>query len=220
MRISKHIHSCLLIEDGDTKILVDPGIFSFRHNENAISAKDFQGITAVFITHCHVDHVDPAALKEILAGNPGATVYANTDTEKLLHNEEISVEVFETGKKQVGSVAVDALPANHEKLLIPEPQNTAYAFNKQLLVTGDSFDERLGWFKNIPVLALPITAPWANQLQIVAFAKFIAPKIVVPVHDGYVKDFYRDRTSEVFAKYLADFDIGLHPLDAIEYLEI
>jgi len=217
MRITKYIHSCLLIEEGETKILVDPGTYSFEHG--GLKPEDFTGLAAIFITHSHPDHADPKALKEIVANNPGLKVYGNSETQKVLHNEGVRVEVFEMSKKQIGTIAVDALPASHEKLLVPEPVNTAYAFNKHVLVTGDSYDSRLSWFKQIPVLATPIFAPWTDQLKTVAFIKSIAPKTFLPLHDGYVKDFFHEHMTAVFAHYLTDFGIEVRSLKSGEALE-
>jgi len=218
MRITKYIHSCLLLEEGDTKILVDPGVYLFA--DGAMMPESLSGLAAVFITHDHPDHADPKALKIILEKNPGIKIYSNSDTERALHASGFSVDVFEVGKKQVGAFAIDAHPADHAKILTPEPKNTAYAFNKQILVTGDSYDGRLSWFKNVPILATPIVAPWTNQLQTAEFVKLLAPKTFLPVHDGYVKDFFQERMSAVFKEHLAGSNIDLHALRIGEHFEI
>ncbi len=217
MRISKHIHSCLLIEESDTKILVDPGGYSF--GEDGEKPESFTGLSAIFITHNHPDHADPKALKIILEQNPGAKVYGNSDTKDLLAKEGVPVEVFEDGEKQVGAISVAAYLVHHEKHLGIEPKNTAYIFNKVMLVTGDSYDGRLSQFKNIPILATPIMAPWANQLQTAEFVKLIAPKIFLPIHDGFVKESAQQWATTAFKAYLTDFDIEVRALGPNEALE-
>jgi hypothetical protein len=61
MRITKYIHSCLLVEKGLDKILFDPGKFSFV--EGLVKPAQFHDLSAIVLTH-------HAALKKILDNNP------------------------------------------------------------------------------------------------------------------------------------------------------
>ncbi|MGI8786239.1 MAG: hypothetical protein ACR2HG_00575 [Pyrinomonadaceae bacterium] len=45
MKITKYIHSCLVIEKGLDRILFDPGLFSFV--EGAVKPNQFQNIQAI-----------------------------------------------------------------------------------------------------------------------------------------------------------------------------
>src|SRR5258708_7462731 len=65
MRIYKYIHSCLLVEEGDDKILFDPGTFSFV--EGKVSPATFKDISTVVITHPHPDHVEIAQFARTMA---------------------------------------------------------------------------------------------------------------------------------------------------------
>jgi len=49
MKITKYIHSCVLVEDGNTKVLFDPGYMSFV--EGMVKPEDFSDISAVILTH-------------------------------------------------------------------------------------------------------------------------------------------------------------------------
>jgi hypothetical protein len=84
----------------------------------------------------------------------------------------------------------------------PAPDNLACLVNDRLLHSGDSFDPGLGEFRGVEALALPVTAPWMTELDAAAFAERLAPRRVLPVHDGYVKDFFRLRRYEAFRGYL------------------
>lgn len=208
MRIRKYIHSCLLVDAGDTRILFDPGKFSFM--DGAVKPEDFRELSAIVITHQHVDHMDDQAIKTILANNPSAVVLANEPTRDQL---QVPVEVFESGTRKVGGATLEAIVAPHAKLLNAEPPaNIAYVVDGRMLHPGDSFDEALDVRKGIELLALPITAPWATELGVAAFAQRLAPKAVFPIHDGYAKDFFLASRYDNYGKYFAKEGIEFIPM--------
>ena len=218
MRISKYIHSCLLVEEGDDKILFDPGIFSFV--EGKVSPATFKDVSTVVITHPHPDHVDIPSLKKILA-NSKASVVTNTEGKTALEKEQIQAIVLEEGDYQTRNFTLHAIAATHEKILAPTlPQNTAYVVNGMLLNPGDSFASHLSTLKGIKALALPVMAPWTTDVEMAQFARTMAPQIVIPVHDGYVKDFFLKLRYDVYESYFSSLNITLqrmyNPGDAVE----
>jgi L-ascorbate metabolism protein UlaG (beta-lactamase superfamily) len=211
MRISKHIHACLLVESDGTRILFDPGKFSFL--DGAVKPESFRDLSAIVVTHKHLDHVDDAALKVILQRNPGAVVLGNHQIREQLAAAGIDVEVFESGRRTVGSCTLDAIGAAHAALLNAEcPANIAYVVNDRLLHPGDSFDPALDARKGIELLALPIMAPWTTELAVADFARRLAPKTVFPIHDGYAKDFFLRSRYDNFTSYFAKQGIEFVPL--------
>jgi L-ascorbate metabolism protein UlaG (beta-lactamase superfamily) len=213
MRISKYIHACLLVEKGADKILFDPGKFSFI--EGLVKPEQFRNLSAVVLTHQHPDHIDDEALAKILDNNPSAVVLANTEISTRLAQKGIVTEVFETGSRQLGSFTLAAFDAPHAPLLnATPPQNTAYLVDNSFLHPGDSFSDSLNVVKNTIALALPIMAPWNTELEIAAFAGRIRPRQVVPIHDGYAKDFFRRTRYENFENYFSKQGIEFIPLDA------
>lgn len=212
MRIEKYIHSCLLVEDGGTRILMDPGKFSFL--EGGAKPEQFRDLAAIVFTHEHPDHMDDASLKTIVANNPGAPVIANSAIRDRLAEKDIAVEVHESGSRTVGSIELRAIVAPHANLLnaVP-PRNVGYVVNGRLLHPGDSFDEALDVCKGIEILALPVMAPWNTELQVAAFATRLAPKVAIPIHDGYAKDFFLKMRYENYRKYFAEHGIEFVGLD-------
>ncbi len=212
MRISKYIHSCLLIEKGADKILFDPGRFSFI--EGLVKPEQFEHLSAIVITHQHPDHIDDEALAKILGNNASAVVLANTEIRTRLAQKEIVTEVFETGSRQLGSFTLAAFDAPHAPLLnATPPQNTAYLVDNSFLHPGDSFSDSLNAVKNTIVLALPVMAPWNTELEVAAFAGRIRPRQVIPIHDGYAKDFFRRMRYENFENYFSKQGIEFLRLD-------
>lgn len=219
MRISKYVHSCLLLEKAAGKLLFDPGTFSFA--EGAVKAEQFRDLTAILITHAHPDHLEEAALKTILANNSSATVFANSDVQRQLSKKGIAAEVFESGSRNVGDFEVTALAAAHaETLGAAPPQNTAYLVDGIFLNPGDSFAKSLDAKAGTLVLALPIMAPWNTELEVAEFAQRMQPQRIIPIHDGYAKDFFLRGRYENYTKFFAQQGMRFEPLprpgDAIE----
>jgi len=218
MKIKKFLHSCLLIEEGDTRILFDPGLYCFI--DGLVKPEIFKDLNAIFITHEHFDHADAAALKVILKNNPTASIYGNSGVVEALKKERITVLVFEEGEKQIGGMSIRAEFAQHATILTPAPKNTAFIVSGRLLITGDSFDEELEKLKGIEILALPITAPWLRAIDAVAFAGAIGAGKVIPVHDGFAKDFFLERQYGGFARSLKEVGAEFYPLKPGEVLEV
>jgi L-ascorbate metabolism protein UlaG (beta-lactamase superfamily) len=211
MRVSKYIHSCLLIEEGDDKLLFDPGKFSFV--EGLVKPDDFRDLSAVVLTHRHPDHIDDDALKKIVVNNPSAIVLTNAEIESELSRQGVSAEVFEAGRRMAGKFDLEAVRAEHAPILNSEtPRNIAYVVSGRLLHPGDSFDHSLDAYRGIEVLALPIMAPWTTELEVAEFARRISPKHVVPIHDGYAKEFFLKQRYENFQKYFARLGIDFQPM--------
>ena len=201
MKITKYIHSCLLIENDADKILFDPGLFSFV--EGKIKPAQFKDLSAIILTHCHPDHIDDDSLKKIIENNPNAVVLANSEIKNKLAEKKIAVEAFETGTRRVGSFEIAAFDAPHEKLLADEiPQNTAYVVDNVFAHPGDSLAETLYQYAGTKILALPLMAPWETERQTFEFARKMRPQTVVPIHDGYAKDFFLQSRYATFQKFL------------------
>ena len=211
MRISKYIHSCLLVEDAGTRILFDPGKFSFL--DGGAKAESFRDLDAVVITHQHPDHMDEEALQTIVRNNRSAVVLASQQIAERLGAAGIAVEVLESGSRNVGNSKVEAYAAEHAPLLNAEiPRNVAYVVGGRMLHPGDSFDRSLDVLRGIELLALPVTAPWTNELAVADFAGRLAPKTAFPIHDGYAKDFFLQSRHENYKNYFAKQGIEFVPL--------
>lgn len=200
MKITKYIHSCLVIEKDSDRLLFDPGLFTFA--EGLVKPSQFENIRAVIITHKHPDHIDADSLKKILENNETAVVLANSDIAKTLSEKNIAAEIFESGERAVGSFSIEALDAPHEKILADElPQNTAYIIDGKIIHPGDSYSKNLFERKKTPILCLPTMAPWATEIKTYDFAVGMSPEHIVPIHDGYAKGFFLESRYENFKKY-------------------
>jgi L-ascorbate metabolism protein UlaG (beta-lactamase superfamily) len=222
MRVSKYIHACLLVEDGEDRILFDPGKFSFV--EGLVEPDGFRDLSAIILTHRHPDHVDDDALKKIVENNPSAAVLTNTEIQAHLAEAGINAEVFETGRRTIGKFTLEAIGAEHAPILNAKtPQNIAYVVDGRFLHPGDSFDHSLDAYQGIQALALPIMAPWTTELEVAEFARRISPRLIIPIHDGYAKEFFLKQRYENFRKYFSqlglEFQSPGEPGDSFEVNE-
>jgi len=210
MQVYKYIHSCLVVEEGKDKILFDPGVFSFI--EGKVRPETFSDVSTIIITHQHPDHVDMAMLKEIVTKS-GATVLTNSEGKTAFAKEGIAATILEEGNYQTKNFTIRALPAAHEKILSATlPQNTAYIINDTFLNPGDSFDALLTPLKGIKALAVPSMAPWTTEVAIAQFTETMKPRLVIPVHDGYAKDFFLKQRYENYTKAFAAFGVKFQPM--------
>lgn len=54
MKLTKLVHSCLILEKNGLRILVDPGAYSWQNE--IVRTFDLSRISAVVVTHNHPDH--------------------------------------------------------------------------------------------------------------------------------------------------------------------
>ena len=180
MQIKKIGHCCLVIKDQGLTVLTDPGAFSTGQN-------DLTGIDVVLITHEHQDHFHLESLKAVLANNPGAVVVTNSAVGSLLDKEHISHEILEQGQsKTFGQVLIEAFGDIHADIFrtIEPVQNTGYLIGNKLFYPGDAFTNPA---KPVEILALPVSGPWMKISEALDYALVLKPKIVFPVHDGFLK---------------------------------
>lgn len=208
MKITKFLHSCLVIEDRGKRLLIDPGRFSFI--EGLLRPEDIGPVDVVLLTHQHLDHYDPQALK-VICGLQPTKIVTHREIGDLLEKEGLAYELLEAGEAHdAAGFRVDALAAPHGEIPTALPYNLAYLINETLLHPGDSFAvDGLG---NFPVLALPVAAPWLRLVDVLAFAKRVKPQMVIPIHDAFVKDFVLERIYQLCEQDLVPQGIKFQPL--------
>ena len=186
MRIEKYVHSCLLLSGDGQKIVFDPGKFSFI--DGRVDPAIFHDVQAIVLTHAHPDHLDPVALARIVQAS-GASIHANAEVRDKLHSHGLAVKLVNALEFRIGPFRLLPLAVQHAPILADKlPQSTAFVVNDRLLIPGDSFDDTLQRFKGIEALALPVMAPFLTELDAFRFACALAPRQVLPVHDGYARD--------------------------------
>jgi len=175
MKITKYVHSCLLVETPKQTILLDPGVYSYDSHLLSIAA--LRTLDFIVITHEHPDHYDLPFLKEICAKFPNATIVTNEDLAKKLADEKLPNTVSSGSQEsiEVFTVAHEPLPLD----LIPPPHIGVH-IEGVLTCPGDALE-----ISSREVLALPLTAPWGSVKMALDAVVKLKPKKVIPVHDWH-----------------------------------
>ncbi|GAA4002945.1 MBL fold metallo-hydrolase [Allokutzneria multivorans] len=178
MRITHYGHSCVLLETGSARLLLDPGTFS----------SGFEGLTeldAVLVTHQHFDHLDLERLPDLLKANPRAELVLDKGSAPSVVDLGAPLKVVEPGEVlSIGGVRVDAVGGDHATIYgaLPGIPNLGYVIGDgafyhpgdALFVPGQDVD----------VLGLPTEAPWLKLAEAVDFMNAVAPRVAVPIHEA------------------------------------
>ena len=122
MKITRFVQSCLLIEDGGSRIVIDPS------GEEA--SNDFGKLDAVLYTHEHGDHFDPELTKKFMEA--GVSVYANASTAKKIEGQPNLVTDGQEFKVGTFDIKVLELPHCPMPNGSAGPQNVGYLINQKL----------------------------------------------------------------------------------------
>jgi L-ascorbate metabolism protein UlaG (beta-lactamase superfamily) len=176
MRLTKFGHSCLLVEEGQARMLLDPGTLSAGFEQ-------LEGLAAVLFTHQHADHLDPERLRGLLDRNPGARVVSDEGSADALARAGADVEVVRAGDElDVGGIGVGVLGRDHAVIHpdVPVVPNVGYLVGGRLFHPGDAFTVP---GQPVEVLAVPAAAPWLKVSEAIDYLRAVRPRVAVPVHD-------------------------------------
>jgi len=209
MRITKFVHSCLLIEESGRKILIDPGNYS----EGVLDINSIDSLDYLLITHEHQDHMSLPLIKQLLAKFPDVKVISNQSVAEILGKEGISVTRPRRSDAQdlrgLDDKFIQMEEVPHEKIFMgPSPANTLFKVAGKLTHPGDSHH----FTSTTQILALPVQASWGSTTDAVNLAVKLKPKVIIPIHDWHWSDeagkVMYQRLTEYFEKVGIKF-IGL-----------
>lgn len=181
MKITKYVHSCVLVQDGERSVLIDPGIFSWQ--SGLVNVATLPVLDAIYVTHLHGDHMAEPFVKALLAAQPNVLWVAPTDAAEQLRAwgvVKVSQEPVTPDQVRMGDHALlDPLG--------PTPQNMVLNVSDKLTHPGDSHT----FTETKSILCLPVDGPWGSTLDAVRLAIQLKPRCVLPIHDSMWNDSWR-----------------------------
>ena len=209
MKLTKLVHSCLLVEQDNQRLLVDPGGYSWQSGE--VHDNHLQNINSIVITHSHPDHLSQNFVEAIMKHSPTARWYGTPQTVGQL--EKWGVE----GKAISDDSHIRFVKSEHADLSpwFPEqPEHTSYVLFDELLIGGDC--HTLAEAHGARIFGAAINGgPWGSVL---GFAKMIEsmadrPQIVIPLHDWHWNETARASFYQQLPNVLAKLDVKFVPLE-------
>jgi L-ascorbate metabolism protein UlaG (beta-lactamase superfamily) len=190
MKITKFVHSCLLVENADASgrvALFDPGVYCTL-NVNALSRLD-----DIFITHSHGDHMDVDLIARLFHKFPDVRITTTAENVATLEQRGIMTA---TARPE----GVSLFDSPHEVIRpfldVDPPQEIGVHYLDLLSHPGDSHS----FSETKAILALPVQAPWGSPVDAVALALKLKPQFVIPIHDWHWSDAARASSYENMEK--------------------
>lgn len=211
MRITKFVHSCLLVETAEIRVLIDPGNFSYQ--SHLLNVRKLEDLDFIVITHEHADHYHEPFLRLLSRAFPRAAVVTNNDLADKVKALKLP-NPLRTGSED-NLVIFEAV---HYPLPLdqPVPPNIGVHIAEKLTHPGDALDIKA----SREVLALPLAGPWTSIRESLAAAVELKPKIVIPIHDWEWHKSARENRYEMSKKLLAPHDIEFIALENAEPIEL
>lgn len=206
MKLTKYVHSCVLVEDNSKSILFDPGEFSLA--SGLFDKVPIRKLDYLAITHDHFDHFSLNLVKKLVQAFPLVTIFTTPDLKKILAGEGI---VKVSTESQEGVVISPLHHASMEPLMAYDKmsQNIAVHFNKLVSHPGDSVELD----RSEKVLLMPLAGPWQAAVEGVAMADRLKPQIAVPIHDWMWNDSWRSTMYEMLDGHFKNTAIQFLPLE-------
>jgi len=177
-------HGSLMFTFDSTVVHVDP--YSKVANYSALPDADL-----VLITHHHQDHLDTAALNQVLKQG---TVILGSQT--VAGSVKDAIVMKNGDSKTIKGVGINAVPAynivhkrDNGQPFHPKGEGNGYIITikgKKIYIAGDTENiPEMKQFKGIDIAFLPVNLPYTMTPEMAAdAARAIRPKILYPYHYG------------------------------------
>ena len=180
MELIKQGHACVVLCDGDRRLVIDPGAFTDP------SALD--GATAVLVTHEHADHFAPDTLLTALDADPALEVWTNASVAAQL--EGLGPRVHVVGHGDAVTVAdfdVHVHGELHAQIHpdVPRVRNVGFLVDGLVFHPGDALtvpDEP------VATLLLPAHAPWSKTAEVIDYVRAVHADQSYAIHDVLLSD--------------------------------
>jgi L-ascorbate metabolism protein UlaG (beta-lactamase superfamily) len=171
LKIRRLADSCVIVDDGQHVVLVDPGIYTWQ--DPKFSINDIVWLDRILITHEHADHCHPEFVTALSTKFPDVPIQSNSSVAALLEQHGISVTTDSVDWVVPEEAAHGEIPVG------TAPPNTAFHIGDVFTHPGDSREVQ----KSGAVLAVPMMPPWGSMTEAIAWVNRLRPSHVLPIHD-------------------------------------
>ena len=180
MELIKYGHACVVLCEGERRLVVDTGAFT--------DPTALDGASAVLVTHEHPDHFVADRLRAAMDADPALEIWTNSSVAGQL--EGLGGRVHVVGHGDAVSVAgfdVHVHGELHAQIHpeIPRVKNIGFLVDGQVFHPGDALtvpDEP------VPTLLLPVHAPWSKASEVIDYVRAVHADQAYAVHDGLLND--------------------------------
>jgi len=175
MRITKFGHACVRVEEGDARLVIDPGMFT--------DAEAVDGASAVLITHEHADHWTADHLRRTDA--PVFTIAAVADQLPADVRERTTVVTPGARLLDLG-IPVTVVGEKHAIIHpeLPHFDNSGYLLEAGGTTVFHPGDALTHPGRDIDLLLLPVSAPWLKALECIDYARDVRAARNLAIHDA------------------------------------
>lgn len=179
MRLTKLVHACVRLEKDGAALVIDPSPW-------APGALEAAG--AVLVTHEHFDHLDADALRAAMQERPGLELWTNGPVAGQFPEFGGRVHAVRHGDTfSAAGFGVHVYGQDHAVIHpdVPIVANTGFLVEGTVFHPGDALtvpDEE------VPVLLLPVSAPWLKTAEMVDYVREVKPRRGLAIHDALLSE--------------------------------
>lgn len=180
MKLTKYEHACLILDNGQSRLIIDPGCFTKL-------PEDLGGIEILVITEEHVDHYDLANVRAILDANHKVKIYTTTAVAALLSEEGITSQAI-SGQQNLHekSYQLSFYEVPHAAVYRKSPcQSLSIKVDDYLFYPSDSYNTI---DDEVEILALPTSGPWHKLEEAIDLANSVNSSKILATHNGLYND--------------------------------
>ncbi|MGY1690185.1 MBL fold metallo-hydrolase [Geodermatophilus sp. SYSU D01105] len=180
MELTKHGHACVVLSDGDRRLVIDPGAFT----DPAV----LDGAGAVLVTHEHFDHFAADVLRAAMDADPALEVWSNRSVAGQLDGLGGRVHVVGHGDA-VTAAGFDVTVHGEMHAVIhpdvPQILNVGFLVDGQVFHPGDALTVPE---VPVPTLLLPVHAPWSRVSDVIDYVRAVDADQAYAIHDALLSE--------------------------------
>lgn len=176
MKLTKLEHACLILDNGKSRLIIDPGSFTTL-------PKDLTGVGTLVVTEEHTDHFSLDNIQKILKQNPDVKIFSTEVVSNQLNENGITCEAI-AGERQtsIDEFNLTFIEGDHAIVHGKSPcRVVTLQVDDFLYYPSDSY---IPTDATVQVLALPTSGPWHKITESIDFANKINSKQILVTHNG------------------------------------